>query len=116
MSVYLCRRPNGDIFLICDSNRLAIDEVLDEVGKPFNLPQEVRGPQNAKHFVPTTPQRCRELRRLTMRGNCGQTVGFDVNICHVLSFLNSQLLRSECPNRVDRTAVSKSTRRKEDNK
>ena len=34
MSVYLCRWPNGDISLVSASSRLAIDEVLDEVGNP----------------------------------------------------------------------------------
>lgn len=34
MSVYLCRWPNGDISLVVGNNRLAIDEVLDEVGNP----------------------------------------------------------------------------------
>ena len=34
MSVYLCRWPNGDISFVSGSNRLAIDEVLDEVGNP----------------------------------------------------------------------------------
>lgn len=34
MSVYLCRWPNGDISLVSGKNRLAIDDVLDEVGNP----------------------------------------------------------------------------------
>lgn len=34
MSVYLCRWPNGDISLVSGNNRLAIDDVLDEVGNP----------------------------------------------------------------------------------
>lgn len=34
MSVYLCRWPNGDISLVSGNNRLAIEDVLDEVGNP----------------------------------------------------------------------------------
>jgi|SRR5579872_3638781 len=34
MSVYLCRWPNGDVSLVSGNNRLAIDDVLDEVGNP----------------------------------------------------------------------------------
>jgi hypothetical protein len=34
MSVYLCRWPNGDISLVVGNNRLAIDDVLDEVANP----------------------------------------------------------------------------------
>lgn len=34
MSIYLCRWPNGDISLVSGSNRLTLDEVLDEVGNP----------------------------------------------------------------------------------
>jgi hypothetical protein len=34
MSIYFCRWPNGDISLVSGNNRLAIDDVLDEVGNP----------------------------------------------------------------------------------
>ena len=34
ISAYLYRWPNGDISLVSGRNRLAIDEVLDEVGNP----------------------------------------------------------------------------------
>lgn len=34
MSVYLCRWANSDISLVIGNNRLAIDEILDEVGNP----------------------------------------------------------------------------------
>jgi hypothetical protein len=34
MSIYLCRWPNGDVSFVVGKNRLAIDEVLDEVGNP----------------------------------------------------------------------------------
>lgn len=34
MSVYICRWPNGDLSLACGTNRVAIEDVLDEVGNP----------------------------------------------------------------------------------
>ena len=34
MSVYLCRWPDGDVSIVSGKNRLAIDNVLDEVGNP----------------------------------------------------------------------------------
>jgi ABC-type siderophore export system fused ATPase/permease subunit len=34
MSIYLCRWSNGDLSIACGKNRLAIEDVLDEVGDP----------------------------------------------------------------------------------
>jgi hypothetical protein len=34
MSIYICRWPNGDLSLVCGKTRLAIEDVLDEVGNP----------------------------------------------------------------------------------